>query len=63
MYDENPASDPSVGALQTVFLEDYNFGASYDAYWDNVSASVPEPASFSLIGVGAALLLRRRRRA
>jgi hypothetical protein len=65
VYDETPASDPSVGNLQGVYLEDYNFGQSYDAYWDIVSAtsSVPEPASAGLLMVGgAAVLMRRRKR-
>jgi len=35
-------------------------GVSYDIYWDNIAA-VPEPTSLALMGLGACMLLRRRR--
>jgi hypothetical protein len=51
-----------------MIMQGYNFGESYDIYWDNVSAgdcapAVPEPATLTLIGLGlGALAIRRKRR-
>jgi len=39
-------------------------GSSYDFYFDNLRAGpVPEPASLTVVGLGAAGLLRRRKKA
>lgn len=57
-------------ALQTVFVQAYNFGdssntmtlpdSSYSAYWRNVYA-VPSPGAMALLGLGGMLAGRRRR--
>ncbi len=64
-------SDAGFTDLQTVFLEAFNFGnadnaatltdSGYDAYWRNVYAVVPTPASVGLLGLGGLLAARRRR--
>ncbi len=46
--------------LNAVYLETYNFNDTYNATFGAVSA-VPEPASFSVLGLGALALMRRRR--
>jgi hypothetical protein len=45
------------------YVTDVTFGTVLGSTTYDFQTSVPEPASFSLIGVGAALLMRRRRRA
>ena len=65
VYVDSTVSAAGSAALQTVFLQAYNFGGQdYAVYWDNLHA-VPEPASCVLVlgaAVGALGLLRRRRK-
>ncbi|MGD0461843.1 MAG: PEP-CTERM sorting domain-containing protein [Tepidisphaeraceae bacterium] len=41
----------------------FNTGGTASINLDSINTTVPEPASFSLLGIGALALLRRRRRA
>lgn len=46
------ADDTQNGLLGNIILNSYNFGESYDVYWDNVGvAPVPEPSTFLLMGL------------
>lgn len=71
VYTDNTYSASGFDALQTVFVEAYSFGDAthattdnYSVYWDNISAGpVPEPASMTVLGLGALALIRRRRQA
>ena len=54
----------NTGSIDSVILGSNLSSASIDAFYDDVSlTAVPEPASLAALGVGAAALLRRRRRA
>jgi MYXO-CTERM domain-containing protein len=71
VYTDSTASQAGFEALQTVFVEAYSFGDvthattdNYSVYWDNITAGpVPEPASMTVLGLGALALIRRRRQA
>ncbi len=59
-------TDPTVsltnGALQTTFLQAYNFGQdSYTVTWDNLNTQVPEPTGIAAIGIMTLGLFRRQR--
>lgn len=50
------ASQVGYSGLQTVFLEDYNFGQSTNVYWQNVGAApgaTPEPVQTAALWAGA----------
>jgi hypothetical protein len=55
-------ADPDTVSLGNVILNSYNYGQSYDVYWDNLStATVPEPATlivWSLLGATTWLGMR-----
>jgi PEP-CTERM motif len=60
-YKATLASNPSY--LQMIIATNTGGGAPGDLYFDNFQLSqVPEPASFSILGLAAAGLLSRRRR-
>ena len=63
----NGASTAPFTGLQSVFLEDYNFGQTTNVYWRNVSASAPgptpEPITMGLGLAGIGVFLRRRKKA
>lgn len=71
VYTDNTVSASGFDALQTVFVQAYSFGDAthattdnYSVYWDNIHAGpVPEPASMTVLGLGALALIRRRRQA
>ena len=49
--------------LTTAFLEAFNFGnENYSVHWDNLSVSVPEPATCVLFGIASLGLVGVRRR-
>lgn len=53
----------SSGEVGEVFLQAYAFGGANENYsvsWDNLNV-VPEPGTLSLLAIGAAAMLRRRR--
>ena len=57
-------ADPDTVSLGNVILDDYNYGQSYNVYWDNLktgSSAVPEPATllvWSLLGATSWLGMR-----
>jgi len=62
-YSDTTASPLAQGSAQTVFLNSYNFDSGVDqtVYWDNVNA-VPEPATMTALALGAAALMRRKKK-
>ncbi|GAB7080822.1 PEP-CTERM sorting domain-containing protein [Megalodesulfovibrio paquesii] len=51
------------GVIANIILNSYNFGESFDVYWDNVGTrQTPEPSTLVLAGLGLAGLIRMRRR-
>lgn len=63
-------ADTNIADYQTIgniILDSYNFGSTYDVYWDNVGTSpVPEPSTMLLLGfglIGLAAITRKRMRA
>jgi hypothetical protein len=50
-------------SLYQGYVTDVTFGTAAGSTTYDFQTSVPEPASFSLVGLGAAMLMRRRRRA
>lgn len=55
-------SDTTTVTLRNAIINTYNNG-DRTVYYDNFEAGIPEPASLSIVGLGAAALLLRRRRA